>query len=435
VGFFLFILVNAALFIRPSEIVEDLVYIPVYNILITSCLLVSFPFVLRELTRRRLVETPISVCVLGMQAAVLLSHLSHYNLGYTKYFGIEFLKIVLYYLLIVALLDTPARLRRFLGYLAGLIGVITLLSLLNYHGVMTIGAMSIVQREDIDTATGEVYKVFQLYGTGIFSDPNDLSLIVTMGIGLCLRELGAGRPVARGLWVVPLLVFGYTLYLTHSRGGFLAMLACVLATFLARFGWKKTIPLAAVLLPLMFVLFAGRQTDLSTSSGTGQQRVQLWAMSLAVLRQMPLFGVGSGLLTDTIGKEAHNSFVQAYAELGFFGGTWFLGMYACAFWGLRRLGRLPDQIRDPELRRMRPYLFGMAAGYATGMLSLTRVSVNPTYLVPGLIAAYLRLVAADTSLPVPLPRFDGSLVRRLVALSAACVAFLYLYVRVFARFG
>ena len=59
-GFLLFVLVNAALFIRPSEIVPALEAIPIYNILISSCLLVSLPVVQKELTGRSLVETPIT---------------------------------------------------------------------------------------------------------------------------------------------------------------------------------------------------------------------------------------------------------------------------------------------------------------------------------------------------------------------------------------
>jgi hypothetical protein len=326
VGFFLFMLVNAALFIRPSELVADLDGVPVYNILISSCILFSLAVIRKEISFRRLVETPISMCVLGMQAAVMLSHLSHFNLGYTRYFSIEFIKFVIYYLLLVGLVDSTARLHRFLGCLAAMIGVIAALALLHYHGGITIGAMKVVEREEIDPTTGQLSSVVQLYGTGIFSDPNDLALVLMMGIGLSLYRLDNQESLFRWFWVMPLGLFGYTLALTNSRGGFLAMLVCVLVIFVGRFGWKKAIPVAAVLVPLMLVLFAGRQTNISASSGTGQQRIQLWAASLSVFRTVPIFGIGAGLLTDTIGKEAHNSFVQAYAELGFFGGTLFLGM-------------------------------------------------------------------------------------------------------------
>jgi hypothetical protein len=56
-------------------------------------------------------------------------------------------------------------------------------------------------------------------------------------------------------------------------------------------------------------------------------------------------------------------------------------------------------------------------------------------LIPGLVAAYLRLVAADSPSPLPLPRFDARLVPRLAILSAASVSLIYVVVRLFARFG
>jgi putative inorganic carbon (hco3(-)) transporter len=434
-GFYLFVLVNAALFIRPSEVIPDLAEVPIYNILISSCVLICFPGVRKELTRRRLVATPISVCVLGMQAAVMLSHLAHYNLTYARDAGLEFIKIVLYYLLLVAVVNSPSRLRRFVLYLVGMIGVITVLSLLHYHGIVTIASMRVGEETLGNSATGEVYNVLRLYGTGIFSDPNDLCLILVIGIGLSLYGFDARRSAIRWLWVVPLLVFGYTLTLTNSRGGFLAMLGCVVATCVARFGWRKSVPIAALLLPAIFVLFAGRQTDISTSGGTGQQRIQFWVLSLGIFRRMPLFGLGYGMIANEIGHESHNSFVHSYAELGFFGGTFFVGTYACAYWGLRQVGRFRQQIGDPRLRRMGPYLFGIAAGYAAGMFTLSRVYINPTYLIPGLAAVYLRLVAADASFPAPLPRFDARLVRNLVATSALVALLLQVFARIFVRFG
>jgi len=435
VAFFLLVLVNAALFIRPSEIIPDLEAIPIYNLLISSCFLLAFPAVQRELTRRSLVETPISVCVLGLLPAVVLSHLSHFQRGYAQDAGISFLKVLVYYLLIVAVLDSPGRLSRFLNWLAVMIGVVTLLALLHYHGIMTVAHMNVMERDDVDPATGQIITVLQLFGTGIFADPNDLCLMLTIGIGLSLYRIGDRRSALRGLWLVALVGFAYALYLTRSRGGFLAMLGCIVTYCLARFGWKKAIPVTVLVVPLMFVLFAGRSTNLNTSSGTGQGRIQYWGMAVPWFRGSPVFGIGAGMLPDAIGKEAHNSYVSGYAELGFVGGTLFLGVYAATFWGLFQLGRFEDQIQDPELRRIRPYLLAMAGGYAVGMLSLTRNYINPTYLIPGLAAAYLRLAAADARVPVPLPRCDGWHVKRLVVLSAASLLAIYGYIRLFARFG
>src|SRR5437764_117066 len=75
-GFFLFLLVNAALFMRPTEIFQDVFYSQTYLVLILSCFVVSVPCVTRQLTPSALVAQPISVCILGLTAAIMLSHLT-----------------------------------------------------------------------------------------------------------------------------------------------------------------------------------------------------------------------------------------------------------------------------------------------------------------------------------------------------------------------
>ena len=85
------------------------------------------------------------------------------------------------------------------------------------------------------------------------------------------------------------------------------------------------------------------------------------------------------------------------------------------------------------MSRLRPYVLTIVAAYATGMLSLSRAYIVPTYMVLGLATAYLRLVSAH--LRAPVLRFNGQLVLRLVAASAASLVGIYVFVRVFARYG
>jgi hypothetical protein len=72
-GFFLFLLVNATLFIRPAEIIPELLDLPIYNVLILSCFGVSFPAVVRRLRARALAEEPLSMCVVGLLVVVTCS--------------------------------------------------------------------------------------------------------------------------------------------------------------------------------------------------------------------------------------------------------------------------------------------------------------------------------------------------------------------------
>ncbi len=430
-GFILFVLVNATLFIRPAEIVPELLELPIYNVLMSSTILATFPAILRQLRAKSLISSPITVCVLGLQAMVILSHLGNGNTVYARMMGFEFFKIVLYYLVLVALLDTPAKFLRFTRYLVGLITIMVTLTLLHYSGQITLPAMETLTREEVDASTGEVYNVLQIQGTGIFSDPNDLCLILVIGMGICLHAMSDRRSgVLRATWAVPLMLFGYTLALTHSRGGFLALLTGMMVTIIAKFGARRSLPLLVLGLPAMFVLFAGRQTNISTSSGTGQARIQLWAAGMDVFRQRPFFGVGQGLIAEEITQETHNSFVHCYPDMGFLGGTLFLALYGVSVATVYRLGSQGDTIADPGLRQFRPYLMGVLAAYIAGMSSISRAYIAPTYLLPGLVATYA-VMAVDN----PPIRFDARFVRNALIGSVAFLVGTHFYIRIFARWG
>src|SRR3954471_7774194 len=76
-GFFLFILLNATLYVRPAEIVPALLGLEIYQTLIIACLAASFTCVLEQLTSGELERRPITVCVIGLAFAVVMSHLAN----------------------------------------------------------------------------------------------------------------------------------------------------------------------------------------------------------------------------------------------------------------------------------------------------------------------------------------------------------------------
>src|SRR5262249_47183431 len=124
---------------------------------------------------------------------------------------------------------------------------------------------------------------------------------------------------------------------------------------------------------------------------------------------------------------AHNTFVQDYAELGFFGGTLFVGAFYCALSTLRQFSLHERQILDPELRRLLPFLMAVVVGYMGCMLFMSLHNMVTTYTMLGLVTVYIRIAA--TRPPVPMPQFDSSLVLRMIALSAATVVAFHFYVR------
>jgi putative inorganic carbon (HCO3(-)) transporter len=433
VAFVLFLLVNAALFIRPGELFQDWADVPVYQMLIICCALAALPAIADQLRPSALRVQPITVCVLGMAVAIELSFLYQFKTWEARLLGYEFAKVVLYYLLLVGLLSTPRRYRLFLLCLLGGITILTALALLQYFQFIDLPALAIIEEKSIDPVTGDTIILPRLRSTGIFNDPNDLCLILVLGIGIAgcrWEESKSGQGI---LWLVPAAFFVYALSLTQSRGGLLGFLAGLLVFTWQRYGGKRAIGAALVLLPVMLLLFAGRQTKFDTSEGTAQDRIQLWSAGLGLFRQAPVFGIGMDNFFEEVGLVAHNSFVHCYAELGFVGGTIFLGIYYMLFTTFARLRKQGPDVLDPELARLQPYLMAVVVAQFVGMLSLSRPYVVSTYIMLGLSTAYFNLVTTPERRP--LPAIDRQLVGRLALVSVVFLAAAYTFVRTFAHFG
>jgi hypothetical protein len=449
-AFFLFLLVNATLFIRPAEILPELQGIPIYNALILACLVAAIPELIQHLTARSLVEQPITVFVVGMMGAIAFSNLAQGRLDEAAAASLEFSKVVIYYLLLVSVVNTRQRLHVFLVCLLFFTVVLAVVAMLGFHGLYALPTTQQLPRDPNMTEDEQFLEQLKsgsditkrLDGTGIFKDANEFSLVMITGMLLSLYFFTApGASLARALWLGTLALFGYGLLLTYSRGGFLAVLAGLLLLFGTRFGWRRALLLGGAGLPLLLLLSAGRMTDLSTDKGTGQSRIQIWSDWFKEFKNAPLSGKGKDGPTDGAalslpGEEiklvAHNTFLHGYAELGFFGGLIFMGAFYACVWRLGRLSPGRAAVLDDELRRFHPYLLAVLVAFGVGMLTLTMCYHQLTYVIFGLVTVYGRLARTDP--PLPEPRLDGALFQRLTVLSVAYLAALYVFVKVFVRY-
>ena len=362
--FFLFIVANALLFIRPSELVADLSTFEIYRYFIVACLAVSLPTVVKQLSLRFPGVPPIVSCVFLLLPAVFLSGLFHGNFELVQETMLEYVKVLIYFVLMISLVTDLTRLRQFLRWIGLFSAAVTLVAVLRYHadiavpaappvplakekaeGKSTINGTFVVEQTR-DPETGAMVNVNRMCGTGIFNDPNDLALVLVTAIPMCLCWLtDPTKKATRPFWFGLLLFFGYALMLTHSRGGFLAMMAGLVTLVHLKFGVKKTIMLGMVFLPALLFVFAGRMTSISADEGTGQTRIQLWSDGLFIFQQSPLFGIGMENYRQFSSHVAHNSFIHCYTELGLIGGTLFLGAFYYAVKGLftlRHFSPLPE---------------------------------------------------------------------------------------------
>jgi O-antigen ligase len=443
--FFLFILANALLFIRPSELVPDLQAVEIYRWFILACLAVSFPDVLKQTSARFPGVPPIVTCVVLLLPAIFLSGFFHGNFELIQETVIEYIKILIYFFLLISLVTNLDRLRMFLRWIGLFSAAVTLIAVLRYHAdaaapppppkanpenkAMTHGTY--VVDEVRDPNTGELTKVNRMCGTGIFNDPNDFALILVTAIPLSLYWFTDARmKMLRPLWLILILFFGYALMLTASRGGFLALMAGLVTLFYLKLGGKKTFLLGMFLLPGLLAMFAGRMTSISADEGTGQTRIQLWSDGLFFFQHSPLTGIGMENYRQFSSHVAHQSFIHCFTELGLIGGTLFLGAFYFAVKGMYNLRSTTADL-DPELRRLFPFLSAALVAYTIGISFLSRSYIVPTYMMLGLAVVYMRL--HTSAVRVALPAWTIGTWPRLAGISVCFLAASFAFVRLFAR--
>jgi len=311
-----------------------------------------------------------------------------------------------------------------------------MLSLLQFHGVLDLHAdeygISILNRRGIQVNedTGEVATIQQLRASGIFSDPNDFSLVLVTSILVSTDLPLSAAPFTRPVWLVTLAISSYAFALTKSRGGFLSLLAGIAVYAITRAGWKRALVAGVFALPLLLFVFSGRQTSINVSdqNDTAFGRVALWYEGIQQFKSSPLFGMGFGEFGERVGLVVHNSYVHSYTEMGFLGGTLFacaIGLPLMAMYRLRR-GQSPDGAF--ELNSLQPVLFSVLAAYAVGIFSISRAYAIYTYLVLGVSTAFL-CVAAEQVSGVIQP-LNARLVRRMLVGSVALFLVIFVFVRV-----
>lgn len=420
-AFVLLTMAAGALLFRPADLLPALRGAPIYEVLIIACLGASAPSLLQQFAARSFHRNGVLVALCLLAPAVGLSHLANANTWDARISGMEMLKACTLSLLVVTLVDTPLKLQRlFVAVLAAVFAVATL-SILHYHEILYVPALASIEQR---SAGGEE-SILRACGIGVFNDPNDFALLLVIAMSICAYGLfESERRIVRGVLVCPMLVFGYALILTHSRGGFLAALVAIFAFMQARLGWRNAIALAILTLPPLILLLSGRQTalNLDDPEDTFQMRLQLWSDAFGAFWYAPVFGIGSGKLVDRFGAVAHNSYVQAFTEMGLLGGTLFVGAFFLALRGLWQ-ARPAERAVD----RLRPCLLAMTASYAAGLLALSRCYTVPTQLVVALAAAYLSMGRSA------LPAFGWRTARTLTLVSVVVLVGTYAFLRVMLR--
>ncbi|MFP6762314.1 MAG: O-antigen ligase family protein [Planctomycetaceae bacterium] len=418
---------------RPAELIPALSGLPLYEVCIVVAMLLSRQGLMRNFAPGSLKCQPVTLCFIGVLMAIPISQITHMYLGGAWSGTVDFIKAGMLFALIVAVIDTWQRFERLLMVIALCATISVCLCIVDYAGLWDFQAITHVAENYGTSLSGADLRIQRMNGTGIFSDPNDISLLIVTTAIICLSFLtDIRRGPTRFAWLIPLAILAIGLLCTKSRGGLLA--ACTAGGMLLLFCYGKKAAIGLGLPGLAALsLLAGRQSNINLSDGTGHQRITLWRDGLIELQSTQLFfGTGHDSYEDLAGLVAHNSFIHAYVELGIIGGTFFFGMFFFSVLGLFRLNTPQWQIQHPHQARFLPYMAAMGAGWTVGLMSLSRCYTVSTLMLLGLGAAYLNLAGWNLRPRRLVIEWNWPHVQRLLVWSASFFVALNIFVRLFA---
>ena len=254
-----------------------------------------------------------------------------------------------------------------------------------YHGEMFVLQTNISSpQEDI------IGQLTRIRGAGFLSDPNDLAQILLIVLPLAFIAWRRGRVVTNFFVVlVPAVLLLWTTYLTHSRGGLLALTAVALMAARKKLGTSASTALAAVFILGMLALdFTGGR---GISAADGADRLEAWANGLEMFKSAPLFGIGFNGFTDLYEITAHNSFILCLAELGLLGSTLWVALLVTTTTGLNR-------IIGVQKRRQPIKFFGLLRLFEASYINSAGTLARTPPLSEGIIA--LKFAPTRELLPV-----------------------------------
>lgn len=434
---YFFLLVYAAiLFIRPMEWIPGIAGWHLLDFVVAAAVMTWLGSL--KQSGWKLGDSPQNKLILGFFAATIASHLMHFD----PFFGaagetfIEFGKVILLYFFVASLLDTPRKTRGLLVVVA--IGIV----FMSFHAILQMhsptGGLGVTEELRLPHI---IHGVIRAKGFGFFDDPNDLALILIASMPFFIRVVirrGAFMP-KRVLAVACLVPIAYAVYLTKSRGGWLALAVTAAAFSAINFGGRRGRKLAVVfgiILLLAIIVYApGRMGQYDAGDASARGRWSLWGEGMAMFKRCPFFGVGMRRFaeyTDT-NQVAHNSYVHCYAELGLFGYFFFLALVLASLRDGYRMTQLKPGEGVPaeaaELADLSRAAVPALIGYLAACFFLTRTYVHPLYIFFGIFAA-LRRLHAKLGLPAE-EMFDiRKHWRRVVLIEFASIVVIWLLTRV-----
>jgi len=275
--------------------------------------------------------------------AVLTLPFSYWPGGSVALLSDQYLKALVFFWLIAALVTTRARLRTF-GWALVVCSIPLALTALTHFGSGTYVTSSAAPLQRIGGIAG------------LTGNPNDLALTLNLVIPITGALLCASRGfLARAVAGTSLLLSVPAVIVTFSRAGFLTICAIAVASLMCFVKRRAPIPAAAVLvvacsvvpfLPAGYLERLNTITDIEADrTGSAVGRWSDYQLAVRLVARNPIVGVGLGqdiLALDEVRlhptwRNVHNAYLEYAVDLGVPGFLMFVALVVASLRSARRV--------------------------------------------------------------------------------------------------
>jgi len=375
---------------RPEDLIPGLSVIPVEKI-IGGVALIALIITLASGQVKRKLPLELKLLILLFAHLVISIPFAYWRAGaYVTVFE-RFSKSVIVALLVTMIIDDLNQLRRLFWVQAAALVITTIASIAIHHTDQgrLIGALG-----------------------GIFENPNDLAINISINWPLCLAFFLLARGLLRKtIWTVGLLSMLLGVVLTYSRSGLLAMVGAVVIC-VWKFGIKgKRLYLVAATAILGVVgvgvmvmtphyltrvesIFKGNIAG-SEDHGSWEARKVLLMESVEEAIHHPIFGIGAGDFGAATGTwhVTHNTYTEFAAECGLPALFLFLAVLYQSFKNLAKIRLLPQYREDREIQIFTDALWTSLAAFMVGALFASFEYHLFPYFMVGYASVLYRLTA------------------------------------------
>ena len=332
--------------------------------------------------------------IFGFFALMLVSSILHgYFIDITNYYS-RILTIILVYLLICACIQHRAQLNVLTIYFLAL----TLFVVWQCHVQIQTGfniadIPALERRTETSMEDGFVRRgtILQARWVGVFQDPNDVGLLFVMLTPFAAAKalFIPGNLITRLPWAATATALIYGIYLTNSRGTFVALLAATGYFFILKYRSTMGLVLAAVGGFALLTLGPSRMSSLTSGDDSAMERVYIWIEALWAFSLNPVLGLGPMHWGDWHHMTTHNSYVHAFVENGFFAFVCYLALFLIPLFIISAIAFNED---DKRLQVESAAMGSCLAGVMMSIFFISRTYVVVPYFMAAYVLTYTRVV-------------------------------------------